>query len=131
MSTLKGLDTWHKFIAHKDYQNLNDFIDDNAVLYSPIVFKPIEGSFMVGMYLMAAAEIIGNSSFKYVREVCDDENAILEFETEINGIIVEGVDMIRFTKEGKLKEIKVMIRPLKAVNIVHQKMGEYLEKMKN
>ncbi len=129
MSTLKGLDTWHDFVINKNYENLSDFIDDDAILYSPIVFKPIEGSFMVGMYLMAAAEIIGNGSFKYVREVCDTENAILEFETEINGNTVEGVDMIKFTTEGKLKEIKVMIRPLKAVNIVHEKMGEYLQKM--
>lgn len=129
MSTLKGLDTWHAFVENKNHQNLSDFIEENAVLYSPIVFKPIEGSFMVGMYLMAAAEIIANNNFKYVREVYDDENAMLEFQTEINGITVEGIDMIKFTNEGKLKEIKVMIRPLKAVNIVHQKMGEYLQKM--
>ena len=129
MSTLKGLDTWHNFVKNKNYEDFSDFIDDDAVLYSPIVFTPIKGSFMVGMYLMAAAEIIGNGSFKYVREVCDNENAILEFETEINGITVEGVDMIKFTKDGKLKEIKVMVRPLQAVNVVHEKMGEYLKKM--
>lgn len=129
MSTLNGLETWHEFVKHKKHEDLSDFIDNDAVLYSPIVFKPIEGSFMVTMYLMAAAEIIANNNFKYVREVCDDENAMLEFITEIDGISVEGVDMIKFTKEGKLKEIKVMIRPLKAVNIVHQKMGEYLQKM--
>lgn len=129
MSNLKGLDTWHDFVINKNYENLSDFIADDAVLYSPIVFSPIKGNFMVGMYLMAAAEIIGNGSFKYVREVCDTENAMLEFETEINEITVEGIDMIKFTKDGKLQEIKVMIRPLKAVNIVHEKMGEYLEKM--
>ena len=129
MSTLKGLDIWHDFVINKNHDNLSDFIDENAILYSPIVFKPIEGNFMVSMYLMAAAKIIGNENFKYVREVCDDENAMLEFVTEIKGISVEGIDMIKFTKEGKLKEIKVMIRPLKAVNIVHQKMGEYLQKM--
>ena len=129
MSTLKGLDTWHDFVINNNYDNLSDFIDESAILYSPIVFKPIEGSFMVQMYLMAAAKIIGNENFKYVREVCDAENAMLEFVTEINGISVEGIDMIKFTKEGKLKEIKVMIRPLKAVNIVHEKMGEYLQKM--
>jgi hypothetical protein len=129
MSTLKGLKTWHEFVKNKNHENLSDFIDDDAVLYSPVVFKPIEGGFMVGMYLMAAEEIIANNSFKYVREMNDDENAFLEFETEIDGITVEGIDMIKFTKGGKLKEIKVMIRPLKAVNIVHEKMGEYLQKM--
>ena len=129
MSKLKGLDTWHSFVKNKNYENISDFLDDNAILYSPIVFTPVKGSFMVGMYLMAAAEIIANGKFKYVREVVDNENAILEFETEINGITVEGVDMIKFTEEGKLKEIKVMVRPLQAVNVVHQKMGEYLKKM--
>lgn len=126
---LKGLHTWHDFVLQKKHENLGDFIDRKAVLYSPVVFKPIEGSFMVEMYLKAAAEIIANTNFKYVREVCDDENAMLEFITEINGITVEGIDMIKFTKEGKLKEIKVMIRPLKALNIVHQEMGAYLAKM--
>ena len=129
MSNLKGLDTWHDFVKNKNYENISDFIDENATLYSPIVFTPVKGSFMVGMYLMAASEIIANGKFKYVREVVDSNNAILEFETEINGIIVEGVDMIKFTKEGKLKEIKVMVRPLQAVNVVHEKMGEYLKKM--
>ncbi len=129
MKTLKGLETWHEFVKNKNDKNLSDFIDDAAILYSPVVFTPIEGSFMVSMYLMAAKEIIANNNFKYVREVCDGENAILEFVTEINGITVEGVDMIKFTAAGKLKEIKVMIRPLKAVSMVHQKMGEYLQKM--
>ncbi len=129
MSNFKGLSTWHNFVKNKNYENISDFLDDNAILYSPIVFTPVKGSFMVGMYLMAASEIIANSDFKYVREVVDNENAILEFETEINGITVEGVDMIKFTEEGKLKEIKVMIRPLQAINVVHEKMGEYLKKM--
>ncbi|KGL62704.1 hypothetical protein [Polaribacter sp. Hel1_85] len=129
MKTLKGLETWHQFVKNKNHEDLSDFIDDNAVLYSPVVFTPVEGSFMVSMYLIAAGEIIANNNFKYVREVCDNENVILEFVTEINGITVEGVDMIKYTEDGKLKEIKVMIRPLKAVNMVHQKMGEYLQKM--
>ncbi|MDY0780834.1 hypothetical protein [Tenacibaculum sp. IB213877] len=130
MGTTKGLANWHKFVETRNTSSLGEFIDDNAVLYSPVVWTPVEGKFMVTMYLMAAAKIIANDNFKYVREVADDENAVLEFETEIDGITVEGVDMVKFTDEGKLKEIKVMIRPLKAVHIVHQKMGEYLEKMK-
>ena len=129
MKTLNGLDTWHKFLKTRNNEGLNNFIADDAVLYSPVVFTPVEGKFMVTMYLMAASEIIGNKNFKYVREVCDSDNALLEFETEIDGISVNGIDMIKFTEDGKLQEIKVMIRPLKGVNIVHQKMGEYLQKM--
>lgn len=130
MQNLVGLDTWHKFVNERNIHELNSFISDDVTLYSPVVFKPIKGKFMVTMYLQAAAEIIANDSFKYVREVVDKQNAILEFETEINGLSVNGVDMLQFTKDGKLKEIKVMIRPLKGVNVVHQKMAEYLEKIK-
>lgn len=129
MKTLIGLETWHNFVKTKNNNGLSDFIAEDAVLHSPVVFTPIEGNFMVSMYLIAASEIIANDNFKYVREVCDDTNAFLEFETEIDGISVNGIDMIKFTEDGKLQEIKVMIRPLKAVNIVHQKMGEYLQKM--
>lgn len=131
MNRTKGLDIWHQFVKTRNNDGLSDFIADDAVLYSPVVFTPIEGNFMVSMYLMAASEIIANNSFKYVREVCDDTNAFLEFETEIDGIIVNGIDMLKFTEDGKLQEIKVMIRPLKGVNIVHQKMGEYLQKMQS
>lgn len=131
MYTILGLETWHDFVKNRKNEGLENFIDDEAILYSPVVFTPVEGKFMVSMYLMAASHIIANDSFRYVREVYDEENAILEFVTEINGITVEGVDMIQFTKEGKLKEIKIMIRSLKAMNMVHQKMGEYLEKMRN
>jgi hypothetical protein len=130
MQNLVGLDTWHKFVNERNIHKLNSFISDDVTLFSPVVFKPIKGKFMVTMYLQAAAEIIANDSFKYVREVVDKQNAILEFETEINGLSVNGVDMLQFTKDGKLKEIKVMIRPLKGVNVVHQKMAEYLEKIK-
>jgi len=130
MQNLVGLDTWHKFVNERNIHELNSFISDDVTLFSPVVFKPIKGKFMVTMYLQAAAEIIANDNFKYVREVVDKQNAILEFETEINGLSVNGVDMLQFTKDGKLKEIKVMIRPIKGVNVVHQKMAEYLEKIK-
>jgi hypothetical protein len=126
---MKALEVWHNFVKTRNTDGLSDFIADDAELYSPVVFKPIEGQFMVSMYLMAASQIIANDNFKYIREISDDTNAFLEFETEIDGIIVNGVDMIKFTEDGKLQEIKVMVRPLKAVNIVHKKMGEYLEKM--
>ncbi|WP_298782118.1 hypothetical protein [uncultured Polaribacter sp.] len=131
MDKLKGLETWHQFLETRNIDGLKNLIADEAVLYSPVVFTPIKGKFMVSMYLTAAAKIIANGYFKYIREVCDEENALLEFETEISDVSVNGIDMIKFNEEGQLKEIKVMIRPLKAINIVHQKMGEYLEKMKN
>jgi hypothetical protein len=75
---------------------------------------------------LAAVQVFGNDSFRYVREVVDEHDAVLEFETEIDGIVVNGVDMIRWNNDGKITEFKVMVRPLKAINIIHQKMGEML-----
>ena len=78
-------------------------------------------------YLNAAFQVFFNESFRYVREVSDAEGAVLEFQVEIDGIAVNGVDMIRWNAAGKITEFKVMLRPLKAVNLIHQKMGEMLQ----
>jgi len=130
MNQSKGLKKWHQFINEKDATKLEDFIVENAVLYSPVVWTPIKGKKLVQLYLMAAEQIIANKHFEYVREIANDNYAVLEFKTVIEGISVEGVDMITFNEKDQLVDIKVMIRPLKAVNIVHQKMGEFLMKMK-
>ena len=129
MNKSEGLATWHQFIADRDLTLLDDFLAEDVVLYSPVVFTPIEGKFFVKMYLRAAEQIIANEHFQYVSELTDGMNAVLEFHTEIAGITVEGVDMITLNAEGKLQALKVMVRPLKAIQIVHQKMGEFLEQM--
>ena len=130
MSKSKGLETWHQFIKNRDLSLLDNFLAEDVVLYSPVVWTPIEGKFFVKMYLMAAEQIIANEHFEYAQEITNEDSAILEFKTEIDGITVEGVDMDSFNEEGKLKSIKVMVRPLRAMNIVHQKMGEFLQKKK-
>ena len=124
-----GLQTWHEFIQSRDLNKLDEFLADDVILYSPVVFTPIEGKFFVKMYLMAAEQIIANDQFEYVRELSSENDAFLEFKTTIDGITVEGVDMIRFNEQGQVQSLKVMLRPLKAVNKVHEKMGEFLEKM--
>jgi hypothetical protein len=67
-----------------------------------------------------------NETFNYVREVYDDDGAVLEFEVEIDGIAVNGVDMLQWDSEGRIVAFKVMVRPLKAINLVHQKMAAML-----
>ena len=124
-----GLHTWYEFIQTRDLNKLDEFLADDVILYSPVVFTPIEGKFFVKMYLMAAEQIIANDQFEYVRELSSENDAFLEFKTTIDGITVEGVDMIRFNEQGQVQSLKVMLRPLKAVNKVHEKMGEFLEKM--
>ena len=82
------------------------------------------------MYLTAASETLCNDTFKYVREFYDENFVLLEFETELDGILVNGVDMISLNSDGKISDFKVMIRPLKGINAVHRVMGETLMAMK-
>jgi hypothetical protein len=61
--------------------------------------------------------------------VLSGNHAVLEFESEVDGKYVNGVDIITCNDEGKIIEFKVMIRPLQAVNAMHQQMKAMLEKM--
>ena len=122
---------WHKVVESKNIHLLDDILADNAKLYSPVVHTVQEGKEITKLYLMGAAMTLGNDSFKYVREVYDNGFALLEFETVLNGIFVNGVDMISWNSDNKITDFKVMIRPLKAVNAVHQFMGEALIKINN
>ena len=81
------------------------------------------------MYLTAAIMVLGNADFRYIREVIGESDAVLEFKAELNGIVINGVDMIHWDADGKIDDFKVMIRPLKAVNLLHQLMGQMLKGM--
>ncbi len=120
---------WHKAVETRNFDLLDDILADDAKLYSPVVHTVQEGKQITKMYLIGALMTLANDSFKYVREVYDDGFALLEFETELDGILVNGVDMISWNSDNKITDFKVMVRPLKAVNAVHQIMGEALMKM--
>ena len=122
---------WHKVVADKNIALLDEILADDARMHSPVVHTVQEGKQITKMYLAGAAMTIGNDSFKYVREVYDDGFAMLEFETEMDGIIVNGVDMITWNEDNLITDFKVMIRPLKAVNMVHKMMGAALESFKS
>ena len=121
------IESWHNIVRTRDAIGLADMLADDVVFYSPVVHTPQIGRQITTMYLTAALHVFGNESFRYVREVIGESDAVLEFETEIDGITVNGVDMIRWNSDGNITEFKVMLRPLKAVNIIHQKMGEMLQ----
>ncbi len=123
---MKPIEKWHNIVRTRDASGLGELLADDVVFYSPVVHTPQIGKQITTMYLTAALRVFGNDSFRYAREVVGESDAVLEFETEIDGIIVNGVDMIRWNGDGKIIEFKVMLRPLKAVNIIHQKMGEML-----
>jgi SnoaL-like domain len=122
------ISSWHNIVGTRDARGLADLLADEVVFYSPVVHTPQIGKAITTLYLTAAVTVFGNDSFRYVREVISERDAVLEFETEIDGILVNGVDMIKWNDDGKITEFKVMIRPLKAINLIHQKMGEMLQR---
>jgi hypothetical protein len=123
---MKPIENWHEIVHTRNAAGLEDLLDDDVVFHSPVVHTPQAGKAITTKYLSAAVHILGNDSFSYVREIVGESDAVLEFETTINGIMVNGIDMIKWDANGKIIEFKVMIRPLKAINLIHEKMGEAL-----
>ena len=121
------IEAWHRLVEARDVGALDDILADDAVFHSPVVHTPQKGKSLVKIYLSAALMVLGNSEFAYVREVVGESDAVLEFTSELNGIHVNGVDMIHWNADGKIDDFKVMIRPLKAVNLLHGLMKQMLE----
>lgn len=96
-------------------------------MHSPVVHTPLRGKPIVVTYLDAAFSVFLNDSFHYVRSVVDKNQAVLEFMVEIDGIVVNGVDMIAWNEIGQITDFKVMLRPLKAIELIHQKMQTVLK----
>ena len=122
-----ALEAWHRLVDSRDPSGLRALLADDAVFHSPVVHTPQRGKRLAAGYLEAAFQVFFNPSFRYVREIVGDSDAMLEFETEIDGIMVNGVDMIRWNDSGQIVDVKVMLRPLKAINLVHQKMAAMLQ----
>ena len=120
---------WHEVMLEGKMELLDNLLNDNATFYSPVVLKPLEGKEITKMYLSAAGLSFNMDSFKYTRELNDGNHSVLEFETTIDDISVNGVDMIEWDDDGKILSFKVMIRPFKAVEIVRAKMVEALEQI--
>ncbi|MEO9461816.1 MAG: nuclear transport factor 2 family protein [Marinomonas sp.] len=131
MSAAIGLKKWHEVVeAGSDPAALAAIMTEDAVFHSPVVHTPQKGRPIVVAYLSAAGQTLGNDSFEYLRKIVDGNHAVLEFQTEMDGIAVNGIDMITFNDEGLITDFKVMVRPLKAVNKVWEMMGAQLEKAK-
>jgi hypothetical protein len=120
---------WHEVVNSDDLDSLGNLIAEGAVFSSPVVFTPMEGKEITMMYLHAAGQSFNMEKFKYTKEIHDGMNSVLEFETYIDDISVNGVDMIEWNEDGKISNFKVMIRPFKAVQKVQEKMVEALESL--
>lgn len=138
------IEKWHAYLRGELSGGLDELLDDDVVFYSPIVYTPQEGKAITTLYLQAAGQTLpggqatstsqnsdtSSGGFHYTKSVLADDTAVLEFETTVQGKYVNGVDIIRCNDEGRIVEFRVMIRPLQAVNLVHEQMAATLERMK-
>ena len=127
----KTLEIWHEMLVKHDPSRLSEILAEDVVMISPVVHTPQKGKKITSMYLMGAFQVLNNETFKYISENYNDNSAALEFTTTVDGIEINGVDMLTFNQDGLITEFKVMVRPLQAVNKLHQKMGEMLEQLKS
>ena len=128
MSEHAGLAHWHRVMqAGNQPSDLAELIAEDAVFHSPVVHTPQVGRAKVIQYLAAAGQVLGSANFRYVRELVDGDEVLLEFIDELDGIKINGIDLMRFNAEGKIVDFKVMVRPLKAVNKLWELMGAQLQ----
>ncbi len=127
MSASDNLARWHAYMhGGSDPAVLAEMLAEDAVFHSPVVHTPQVGKAIVMAYLVAASHVLGNDNFRYVRELVDGDEMMLEFVTELDGITINGVDIIRWSADGKIHDFKVMVRPLKAINKVWEMMASQL-----
>jgi hypothetical protein len=130
------VESWHRHLRGELPGGLDALLADDVVFLSPIVFTPQRGVELAKLYLNAAAATFlgasgqGASKFRYVREILSGRHAALEFETELGGKYVNGVDLLTCDEAGRITEFKVMIRPLQAINLLHQQMAAQLAQRK-
>jgi ketosteroid isomerase-like protein len=119
---------WHRLIETKDLSGIDQLLAPDAVFHSPALHTPQVGRELVAKYLRAAGAVLNNATFTYTGEWVGEQSAVLEFEVTIDGIYVNGVDLIHWNSDGQIDRFKVMVRPLKALNALVAAMGRQLEK---
>lgn len=120
---------WHEHVERGDPAALPTILAEDCVFLSPVVHTPQLGRDISALYLTGAMHVFGNS-FRYTKEVISTPYAILEFESTVDEVLINGVDIITFNNEGLISEFRVMVRPLKGMQMLHAKMGEMLEALK-
>lgn len=125
-----ALQLWHTCVTQRSGAALDQLLSEDVTFHSPVVHAPQRGRSLTKLYLTAALQVLGNQSFRYTKEVVREGIAVLEFETVVDDVTINGVDIISWNSDNKVFEFKVMVRPLKAINLLHQRMAAMLEAMK-
>jgi SnoaL-like domain len=128
MQTPRPIEQWHQVVRTRDMAALRELLAEDVVFVSPVVHTPQVGRAITLAYLQAATEVLNNPTFHYLNQWFGPESAVLEFECEVEGISINGIDMIHWDAAGRIDHFKVMVRPLKAVNKLHELMGRALQR---
>lgn len=123
------LEAWHALVHSRDLQGLHALLADDVVFHSPVVHTPQVGRAITAKYLLGAMQVLNNEHFRYERQIVGPRDALLEFTTQLAGVHINGIDLIRWGDDGRITDFKVMVRPLKAVQALHQQMGEMLQRL--
>ena len=121
-----AIEKWHELAKARDARGLDTLLDDSVVFESPVVHTPQAGKAITTKYLTSALVVLNNEHFRYVGEWFGPTSGVLEFATEIDGVKINGVDIITWNADDRITHFKVMVRPLKAVNMLHQMMAAQL-----
>jgi hypothetical protein len=116
---------WHAVADSRDPTRLADLLAEEVVFCSPAVYTPQEGKELTTGYLAAAMVVLG-PTLRYVEEWYSDRSAVLEFEAELAGTFVQGIDMLRWNDEDRLVEFTVMVRPFRGLEKLIELMGRQL-----
>ncbi len=121
-----AIERWHETARARDPARLETLLAEDVVFMSPIVHTPQQGKPITTKYLAAALAVLGGADFRYVAQWIGEKSAVLEFVSSIDGILVNGVDIIGWNAEDRIDSFKVMVRPLKAIELVRQRMAAAL-----
>ena len=127
----RAIENWHQVMRTGNVSTLPHILHDEVIFHSPVVHTPQIGKAKVIMYLSAATCVFEDTGFTYTREISGDGQAMLEFTSVLDGVEINGVDIVSWDKNDLITDFKVMVRPVKAVNIIWEKMGEMLASQKS
>jgi len=122
----KPLAAWHAAVSAQDLAPFEALLRQDAVFLSPALHTPQVGRDLVAMYLRGAMMVLGNESFRYVDEWVGEHSAVLEFQGKVDGLEVNGVDILRWDDDGRVTEFKVMVRPFKGLTALMEAMKKLL-----
>lgn len=122
----KPIEEWREIVKTRDLARLERLLAEDVVFISPVVHTPQAGRAITMKYLAGALAVLNNDSFHYLNEWHGERSSVLEFATTIQGVEVNGVDLVFWDESGRITRFKVMVRPLKAINMLHQMMGAQL-----